>query len=203
MIKNIAFDVGGVLLKVAKIEDMRQGIVDFLKSEIGVREEEGKIRRIVDEIVPQWFSERGLGENLWSKYFSPEISAKIVGEYKYYHDKKYIPISKMVDLCKRLSKKYELGILSNFSNDLIVRDSFFEMKIFKTVVFSGTFGVAKPDQEIYKIYCEKAGYKAEEVLFIDDREENVKGAIRFGMKGLLFENQEKLEKDMKEAEIIE
>ena len=44
----------------------------------------------------------------------------------------------------------------------------------------------KPDQEIYKILLDRYGLKAEECVFIDDTEENVRSAEKLGFKGIVF-----------------
>ena len=194
MITNIAFDVGGVLLSIATTEDVKQGVIDFLKQEIGVKET--KLKEIVDICVPAWFSEKDKGVNIWSKYFSEEIAVKIVDQYKYFHAKRYQPVSSMMDLCRSLSKKYQLGILSNFAKEFVLEKNFYNQQIFEPIIFSGIVGVKKPDEKIYKIYCERAKCKPEEVLFIDDNLENVEAAIKFGMTALLFTTQPKLESDL-------
>ena len=46
----------------------------------------------------------------------------------------------------------------------------------------------KPNKEIYECFLEKFHLKAEECLFIDDRQDNVDGAIQAGMQGAVFQN---------------
>jgi HAD superfamily hydrolase (TIGR01509 family) len=48
-------------------------------------------------------------------------------------------------------------------------------------------GLRKPDLAIYRRALDILGRPAERILFIDDREENVAGAVRAGMKGIRFE----------------
>ena len=45
----------------------------------------------------------------------------------------------------------------------------------------------KPDVEIYRTFLAKYGLRAEECLFIDDREENVSGAKAVGFNGCVFD----------------
>ncbi|MEV0383914.1 HAD family phosphatase [Nonomuraea sp. NPDC050643] len=52
--------------------------------------------------------------------------------------------------------------------------------------YSGRMGLVKPDREIYDEVARALGTDPSEVVFIDDREENVTGAERAGMKGVLF-----------------
>jgi len=43
----------------------------------------------------------------------------------------------------------------------------------------------------------KLGVKAEEAVFIDDKEINIDGAKKAGMKGIVFLNYQKLVQDLK------
>jgi len=52
--------------------------------------------------------------------------------------------------------------------------------------FSADFGKVKPDEEFYFHVLERTGWKAEEVLFVDDLPVNVEAAARLGFQTLLF-----------------
>ncbi|MEO3867737.1 HAD family phosphatase [Nonomuraea sp. B12E4] len=52
--------------------------------------------------------------------------------------------------------------------------------------YSGRMGLVKPDREIYDRMAGELGADPSEIVFIDDREENVEGAARAGMTGLHF-----------------
>ena len=54
------------------------------------------------------------------------------------------------------------------------------------VVVSGSEGVAKPDRGIYEIVVERSGLAASELVFVDDKQVNVDGAIAVGLDGILF-----------------
>ncbi|KAJ5672846.1 hypothetical protein N7507_001973 [Penicillium longicatenatum] len=51
---------------------------------------------------------------------------------------------------------------------------------------SGYLGMRKPDGRFYEHVLAKIGVAASEVIFVDDREENVEAAQRLGMTGFLF-----------------
>jgi HAD superfamily hydrolase (TIGR01509 family) len=202
MITNIAFDVGGILLQIATPDDAKQGVIDFLVEEIGVKEDLSKLKDIVDICVPAWFSEKDVGFNIWSRYFSPEVSQQIVDKYKYFHARHYQPIPSMMELCLHLSKSYKIGILSNFAKDFVLKQNFYDQEIFNPVIFSGMVGVKKPDKRIYQIYSQASNCQPDEILFIDDNLENVESAKDFGMSSLLFTTQPNLEKDLIELNIL-
>lgn len=56
-------------------------------------------------------------------------------------------------------------------------------------IFSCHEHMIKPDAEIYLRLCEKYGLRPEECIFIDDRENNVRGAESIGMKGIVYTGQ--------------
>ncbi len=56
-------------------------------------------------------------------------------------------------------------------------------------VISQDIHFMKPSFEFYKILIEKLAEKPEEILFVDDKEENVEGAKEAGLKTLLYDGQ--------------
>jgi putative hydrolase of the HAD superfamily len=80
------------------------------------------------------------------------------------------------------------GILSNLGDAMEagVRERFSWLEGFAHHTFSHRLGIAKPDRAIYAHAAEGLGVAPEEILFIDDREVNVRGAREAGMVGLLY-----------------
>ena len=70
---------------------------------------------------------------------------------------------------------------------------------FDVLVWSYQLGIAKPDPAIYRDALEKLGTQPAEMLFIDDRAENVDAAVALGMKGIIFSDVEKLRADLIDA----
>ncbi|MGP3910638.1 HAD family hydrolase [Nonomuraea sp. 10N515B] len=52
--------------------------------------------------------------------------------------------------------------------------------------YSGRMGLVKPDREIFDEMARALGAAPSEIVFIDDRQENVEGAERAGMRGVHF-----------------
>ncbi len=57
---------------------------------------------------------------------------------------------------------------------------------FEHVVASHHLGVRKPERAFYERFCDRIGADAGGVIFIDDREENVEGALAAGLRAHLF-----------------
>lgn len=83
---------------------------------------------------------------------------------------------------------FRTGLLSNMPEDLIVhfRAEGAWIQLFDHLTFSQEVGLIKPEPEIYRHSLRGLGNAAENVLFIDDREENVATARELGMDGICF-----------------
>jgi epoxide hydrolase-like predicted phosphatase len=87
-----------------------------------------------------------------------------------------------------LRPRYRTALLSN-SGDGARREEeqrFHFSEIVELIVYSHEEGVAKPDQRIYAIACERLGVRPDEVVFLDDVERNVAAAAAYGMHAILF-----------------
>jgi putative hydrolase of the HAD superfamily len=81
------------------------------------------------------------------------------------------------------------AILSNMPvpvRDSVLRCSW--LPEFDSLTFSCEVGVCKPAPEIYRDCLDKLGAKPSEVLFLDDRESNVRAAETLGLHAILFTN---------------
>ncbi|HEV8190171.1 MAG TPA: HAD family phosphatase [Ktedonobacterales bacterium] len=54
------------------------------------------------------------------------------------------------------------------------------------IIYSHEVGIAKPDQRIYAIACERLGVSPEEVVFLDDAERNIAAAAAHGLHAICF-----------------
>ena len=99
---------------------------------------------------------------------------------------------------EELKKKYRIALLSNFSSGLerFLQDIFNIYHLFDLVVSSYNLKIKKPDPRIYEHTLEKLSIHPEEAVFIDDIEENVKGAEAIGIKGIVFKNVEQCKSDL-------
>ena len=108
--------------------------------------------------------------------------------------------SPILEILKRLKPRYKLLLLSNTDAMRFgfVRRKFPEILIFDDYVLSYEVGHLKPHPRIYDVAIEKSQVKADECLFIDDREENIEAATRLGMKVIHFGPQTGLEAELRE-----
>ena len=70
------------------------------------------------------------------------------------------------------------------------------LELFKAQGVSYEFGDLKPEPGFYRQAIEKLGTPAGETLFIDDKEENVQGAVDAGLLAVRFTGIDKLKEDL-------
>ena len=63
---------------------------------------------------------------------------------------------------------------------------------FDAVVISCEVGLSKPDPRIYQLCLDRLGLAAPAALFVDDRADNIAGAVRVGLQTLQFEGPDAL-----------
>jgi len=97
------------------------------------------------------------------------------------------------------ARNFPIGILSNtcpahwdfvYSNYAILRE------FFEPLILSYEVNSMKPDSKIYQRAIEQAGCNVKKCFFVDDRQENVDGAIKAGIDAVLYESVGKLVEDL-------
>ena len=99
------------------------------------------------------------------------------------------PNVEMMEWAARLNRAgIKTGILSNIGDamELGVLGRFPALREFSHHTFSHRLGIAKPDAEIYRHAVEGLGVPAGEILFVDDREENILAARDAGMVAVRY-----------------
>jgi putative hydrolase of the HAD superfamily len=82
-----------------------------------------------------------------------------------------------------------VGILSNIPHDF-PKDSVAVFAEADLTVYSCDYGIIKPEAGIYEKLREKAGCAYEEIVFFDDKIDNVNKAKELGIRGFLWEGAE-------------
>ena len=184
MIKNIVFDISNVLAPFRFKEYLAERGFDGTM-----------IKRIIkaSAMTPYWTEfEKGklTQEEAMNAFIAtdPDIADElhkaydscsgIMGKYDYTEG--------WIDALKAAG--YNLYCISNFTPAGYEQcyDCISFVERFDGCVFSFREGIAKPDPEIYKILLDRYGLNAEECVFIDDTEENVRSAETLGFKGIVF-----------------
>ncbi len=93
-----------------------------------------------------------------------------------------------LDFISSVSKHYKMAIISNDSSrwSTYLREKFDINKYFDVISISGDLKIQKPDERIFQFTIEQLGCKAEDCLYVDDREGNLETASKIGMKVVLL-----------------
>lgn len=99
-----------------------------------------------------------------------------------------------ISLLKRLAKEHDMYMLSN-NNAICLprsRQLFAEAgapleELFRKCYFSFEMKALKPSEAFYKAVMEDIGGDPERMLFIDDSQKNVEGAIKAGLPAVYYE----------------
>ncbi len=186
-IKNIIFDLGGVILNIDYDLTIKAftalGIHDFkaLYSQAGQnhlfdRLDKGHVdtQGFIDEI------QELTGEHITKDDILNAWNAMLLELPK-----------ERVELLEKLKEDYRLFLLSNTNeihipvyNDILEDSHGFRdlAHIFEKQYYSFEIGMRKPDVEIYEHVLEENGLKAEETLFIDDSKQHLEGAAKAGLR---------------------
>jgi len=194
MIKNIVFDLGNVLISFKPGEYLDKKnypenykakiLTDIFKSEEWIMLDNGDIN--TSEGIDSISSKSSLNREEIAHIFNLRT------EVMY-------PLDQNVRLLPELKKQgFRLYYLSNFPIDIFeeIKTGYFFFKYFDGGVISSEVKVSKPELRIYEILLEKYSLTAEECLFIDDIELNVKAAEVVGMKGLATYGSEEISKEI-------
>ncbi len=186
MIKNIVFDMGNVLLDFNPQVSMQM---------LGISEEAKPV--ILKELFggDEWI-ELDLGNISVDEAFE-SIKQRVPQEH---HadlrkctdewDVCMVPVKGAKEFCDYVKAKgYKAYVLSNAHKSFYKYfPRYFDLDFFDGVVVSADVHTVKPDVRIYEHLIEKYSLKAEECLFIDDRQDNVVGAEKAGMNAVQFKN---------------
>ena len=186
MIRNVIFDLGGVLLTPEwDGHFQRLGFAGEQKERI----QKATIHH------PDWILlDKGISEETVLQQMiehDPGMESEIRGFMKSFQG--VIRRRDYTEQWIESLKKAGLGIyvLSNFCRKA-AEDNSEQMGFLSRadgVVLSYETGLVKPQKEIYQYLLRTYGLRAEECVFVDDRRDNIEGGEREGIKGIYFTSQ--------------
>jgi len=198
MIKNVIFDIGNVLLdfnpklyvasKVAS-EKAEEIYIDIFQSEEWLMLDRGTI------------SEKQAKINIINRNIKNENLINLVFENWY---DILVPIESSVEILKKLKEKgYKVYYLSNFhlaAFEYVTKNHDFFGQ-FDGGVVSYKEKLLKPEKEIYEKIINTYDLNPEETVFVDDMKENVKAAMKVGLKGIILREPKELKRELEKINI--
>ncbi|MBN2041104.1 MAG: HAD-IA family hydrolase [Spirochaetes bacterium] len=184
-LKIILFDLGGVLIELTGV----QRVIDLTMNKYSVQ-----------ELWEKWLKSPSV-RAFESGKINPEIFAgQVVAEFgmdihpsDYLNEFTHWPGGKYPgadELLLKIKSKLKIGSLSN-TNELHWKRFNDEMDLIHHFDYnfpSHLTSFLKPDVETYLNVIESTGVKPEEILFFDDNEINVTGAMEAGINAVRVEN---------------
>ena len=171
----LVLDAMGVIFKSA--DDVGELLVPFIAENSGSTNVEviqaAYLEASLGKISPDAFWNRvDISSNLEDEFLSRhELNAGITGLLSLARDNG-IPVWCLSNDVGRWSDK----LRKNLDIEKFLQGS----------IISGDVGVRKPDREIYTILIHSSGYTVENILFVDDREQNVVAARETGIETIMF-----------------
>ena len=198
IIKNIIFDLGGVL-------------IDWNPEYVYLRVFEGDRKKMKwffnDICTMDWNENQDAGYPIKQatedriKMF-PQYEEWIRMYYGRWEEMLGGPIKKTVEVLDQLLKKpqYRVVALTNWSAETfpVALDRFEFLHHFEGIVVSGYEKTRKPFPEIYQLTLDRFGFKPEQSLFIDDNLRNIIAADEMGIQTIHFQKPNEFESILKE-----
>ncbi len=116
------------------------------------------------------------------------------------------PNQPMIDWAQRLQAAgTRTGILSNLGDEMMhgVLAAFDWMGAFHHRTWSHTLRMAKPEPAIYHHAAAGLDVPIAQILFVDDREDNIAGALAAGMQAIRYTEQEPFVRSMRDCGLEE
>jgi putative hydrolase of the HAD superfamily len=197
MVKNIIFDLGNVLISFRPSEYFDKNnypetikttiLSDIFSSKEWLMLDNGEITTVeaVDAIA-----------------LKSSLKKEEIAHIFNLRTEMMFPLDPNVRLLPELKKRgFKLYYLSNFPMDIFeeVRTGYYFFKYFDGGLISAEAKYSKPHSRIYEILLERYSLIAEECLYIDDIEINVKAAEASGMKGHVTNGSLEISKEIEKA----
>jgi len=196
----VVFDFGGVLTG----EPNREAVVNFIQNSFHFSKEEfEKVNLEKRQAVKQGKTD----EEFWISYAKTkgiklpsdwgESFRSVMKDAIGVNPQMYVLVNQLKE------QQIPVALLSNIDERLskLIRD-FGLYEPFTPCLLSCEIGIEKPDLKAYEFLLTELNLPAKEVLFIDDRPENIEAAKAAGLDAILFQSEQQLRGELSKRGII-
>jgi FMN phosphatase YigB (HAD superfamily) len=184
--KAVVFDLGKVLLEF-DFQIFAKRLAD--ESDIGARE---IMARVVDSnVLVEYEYGRTSSEQFYDQVKSISGFRGDYSSFECLFGEIFTEIPEMVGLHRRLKESGLPTYIFSNTNDIavrIIRQQFAFFGGFSDYVLSFEHFSMKPDSELYQVVEKVTGLKGSDLVFMDDKEENIHAAKQRGWKGIVHVN---------------
>ena len=195
MIRAMVFDCGGVLLRDGDLAayDAWEKRLGLPAGELARRLWNGETWKLAElgQITDAEFWQR------MGKEFGM-VAPEQVEQFREDLWDTWVIDERVLELVEQAKRRYRVAILSNATDALedLLAHRYGVADRFEAIVTSARVGIAKPEPRIYEVLLQRLGLQASDVLFVDDRAENVAAAAQLGMHVLWFVDAAELERQL-------
>ena len=193
-IKNIIFDMSEVIIS------GYHGVEKLLEQQYAIPEEEWERQRLSKNEVFLDLMRGNLSEEEYMKELLQGTNWNIsIDQLKTaIRSNLNRPIPGTMKIVGELKGNYQLILLSDYVREWMeyIETRNEDLRIFDKKIFSYDIGTTKSEVQTFETVLEQTGIVADETLFIDDYEKNIKNAEKVGIHGIVFENAEQLRKTL-------
>ncbi len=197
-LKNIIFDLGGVLLNI----DYNKTEEAFAK--LGLKDFKSMYDQFnADELFEKLETGNVTEEHFYKTMISRDNELTVDSITQSWNAMLFDFRLESLQFLEKLANRYNLYLLSNTNS---IHKKNFEERFtletgkrsiddyFKKVYYSHEVGPRKPNEDVFEFLLQDAGIIAEETLFIDDSYNNIEAAEKLGIKTHLLLPEERIEK---------
>lgn len=189
----VVFDFGGVMTG----EPKKEAVVLFLRSTFGLSEVEFEKANLEKRTAVKAGSS---DEEFWLQFAKkngttlpthwPQQLEAVMKESIGVNPEMYVLVAEL------RAKQIPVALLSNIDTRLakLVRE-FGLYEPFDPCLLSCEIGVEKPDPKAYECLLKQLNFPAKDIIFIDDRQENIDAAHAVGLDAILFQSEIELRRE--------
>ncbi|RYE00852.1 MAG: HAD family phosphatase [Sphingobacteriales bacterium] len=203
MIRNIIFDLGGVLI------DWNP---DYVFDKLFEGRPQDKQYFYEHICTPDWNEEQDAGRSLQEATEllvtrHPEWKEHIEAYYGRWEEMLGGPIAGTVEIFRRIKEEDRFGLyaLTNWSAELfpIALQRYDFLHWFHGRLVSGEEKMRKPAREFYQLILDRFNLDPSTTLFIDDNKRNIDAAAAMGIQCIWFRSPEQLETELRSRNVLQ